>query len=461
MNDATPSRRRGPHPLLRAAGVDPAEAIRWGETGRYGIFGALVLFTTAMSASVALWAVTIATDAPLPVAIGIAALWGYGIFHVDRWLVATHVEHEGIRHRLWLLAPRLAIAVPMGLLVAWFAMLGVADKEINQQLESDRIAAASDISQRLRGDSDLARQRAELVQRKAALERDFATAAARIAPLQKAYDDECAGTGGTRAKGCGPAARRKLAELTTAQDTRDQAKARLDDGATVVDAAVARIDRRISTAVAAASAPTRRNDGVFARRAALSRVLERDADARRLYRLLEIVLVTIDIVPALAKVLSPVSMVDVARTVRRRRAKEELEAAAAAERESADIAVALAYAASQRAAELRDEATAAVRAERDSPYRTGRVLSLRTRPGWLPAPGVRRESARHRHPAHRRARHRSDQPKVRVGLAGSVRRWMRSGGWGREADATALLATLGDTDDVRTREGLDGQPGTA
>lgn len=355
MNDATAG-RRGLHPLLRASGVDPAEAIACGETARYGIFGALVLFTTAMSASVALWAVTIATDAPLPVAVGVAVLWGYGIFQIDRWLVGTHVERDGIRHRLWLLAPRLAIAVPMGLLVAWFAMLGVADKEIDQQLETDRITAAADISERLRGDSDLARQRAELVRRRTVLERDVAAAAARIAPLQKAYDDECAGTGGTGSKGCGPAARRKLRELTSAQDARDRAAARRDADAATIDASVADLDRRISAAVAAASAPTGRNDGVFARRAALSRVLARDPDARRLYRLLEIVLVTVDVVPAVAKVLSPLSMVDVARAIRRRRAREELEAAAEAERASADIAEALVYAASQRAAQLRDDA---------------------------------------------------------------------------------------------------------
>jgi hypothetical protein len=368
---STGSARIGLHPLLRASGVDPAEAIACGEASRYGIFGALVLFTTAMSTAVVLWAVTIATDAPLSLAVMIAALWGFGIFHIDRWLVSAHVDRPGVRHRLWLLAPRLAIAVPMGLLVAWFAMLGVAGKEIDQQLDKDRVATTAALADQIRGTSDLARQRALLEAEKAGLRERYDAAVGRIEPLQRAYDEECAGTGGTRSKGCGPVAERKLAELAAAKDDRDAARTALDARTPEIDRAVAALDRQIADRVAEVSRSTERNDGVFARRAALSTVLARDRQARRLYHLLEIVLVVVDIIPAVAKVMSPVSMLDVARSIRRRRLREELEAGASAERESAEIDEALAYAAGQRAATLRDQADARRRADLDrAPART-------------------------------------------------------------------------------------------
>jgi hypothetical protein len=161
--DPEPGRELGFHPLVRASGVDPAEAFFCGEQRRYAVFGALVIFTTAMSTAAVFWATTIAVDAPWYVAAVVAAIWAFGIFHIDQWLVSTHVDRPGLLHRLWLLVPRLAIAVPMGLLVAWFAMLGVADKEIQQQLAKDQGTASEMSAERIRTSSEPALRRAELL----------------------------------------------------------------------------------------------------------------------------------------------------------------------------------------------------------------------------------------------------------------------------------------------------------
>jgi len=353
---AATRRRFGFYPMLRASGVDPTEAIQYGEGSRYRTFGALVLFTTAMSAAAVLWAVHIATDAPTPVAVGVALLWGFGIFHIDRWLVSTPISRPGPGHRLLLLLPRMAIAVPMGLLVAWFAMLGVAGKEINQQLDKDRVAATAALSAQVRGESDLARQRDELAAERQDLISRYESAVARIEPLQTAFDEECAGIGGSRSKGCGPVAARKSAELDAARNARDAALAAVNDRVPEIDEQLATIDEQLANRVANVSESSDRNDGIFARRAALSRVLARDDEARQLYHLLEIVLIVVDLIPAIAKTVSPISMLDVAKGIRRQRMREELQSTAAAERASPDIADALIYAATQRAETLREQA---------------------------------------------------------------------------------------------------------
>lgn len=360
------SARRRPHLFLRASGVDPDEALFWGEAGRYRVFGALVLFTTLMAAATTLWAVTIATDAPLRVAVAVALVWGFGIFQIDRWLVSAHIERDGVLHRLWLLVPRLAIAVPMGLLIAWFAMLGVGGKEIQQQLDAERLQRTAAISTQVREDSDLARQRASLSAEKAALRRDYDRTLAAIPPLQRAFDEECSGTGGTRRPGCGKIASIKLGDLNVAKTARDIAGSRLKARGAEIDAAVRGLDQRLAAAADRAGASTARNDGVFARRAALARVLAADPEARRLHRLLEIVFVVVDLVPAVAKVFSPVSLVDIAKRHRRQRTQEELEAATVAERDSPDVRQALVYAAAQRAESLREQADA--RRALDSAY---------------------------------------------------------------------------------------------
>ncbi|MDR7279871.1 DUF4407 domain-containing protein [Catenuloplanes atrovinosus] len=367
--DARPARRR-PHLFLRASGVDPGEAIFWGEAGRYRVFGALVLFTTLMATATVFWAVTIATDAPWQVAVAVALIWGFGIFQIDRWLISAHVERDGVLHRLWLLVPRLAIAVPMGLLIAWFAMLGVGAKEIRQELDVDRLRDASAISAQVRDSSELASQRDTLLAEKAALQTAYDRAAAAIPALQRAFDEECNGTGGTRTPGCGPIAQVKLGDLNAGKAARDAAQRRLAARGAEIDAAVQQLDRRIAASADAASVSTAHNDGVFARRAALARVLAVDPEARRLYHLLEVVFVVVDLVPAVAKVFSPVSMVDIARRQRRARAREELEAATAAERESPDVHAALVYAAAQRAESLREQADA--RRALDNAYLTDR-----------------------------------------------------------------------------------------
>ena len=372
--DARPARRR-PHLFLRASGVDPAEAIFWGEAGRYRVFGALVLFTTLMASATMLWAVTMATEAPWQVAVAVSLVWGFGIFQIDRWLVSAHVERDGVLHRLWLLVPRLAIAVPMGLLIAWFAMLGVGDKEIRQQLDVERLRDASAISAQVRDSSELANQRGTLLAEKAALQADHDRAAAAIPALQRAFDDECNGTGGTRTPGCGPIAQVKLGDLNAGKTARDTAARRLTTRGAEIDAAVQQLDRRIAASADAASVSTARNDGIFARRAALAQVLRTDPEARQLYRLLEIVFVVVDLVPAVAKVFSPVSLVDIARRHRRRRAQEELEAATTAERDSPDVHAALVYAAAQRAESLREQADA--RRALDSAYLSHREFLRR------------------------------------------------------------------------------------
>jgi len=330
-------------PLLRASGVNTDDAITYGETHRYSSFGALILFTTAMSAASAGLAVAIATDLPMAAVVAIAAGWGFGIFHLDRWLVSTPIPRADRWRRVWLLLSRLAIAVPMGLLVAWFAMLGLAAKEIEQQLDADRIAAREQVSVQLRDDSDLARQRATLVAEKQQLADALKAAEQEIPPLQKAYDDECSGEGGTRTKGCGPIAQRKLRELEAAQRNRDAARRILETRGAAIDGEARSIDEQIRLQVIEVSRSTDTNDGLFARRAALSRVLASNAEARHLFWLVQLVLIVVDVLPALVKVLSPTTMVD---------------AAAEAERTSPDIEDALRYAAGQRAETFRDFADA-------------------------------------------------------------------------------------------------------
>ncbi|MEV4508135.1 DUF4407 domain-containing protein [Dactylosporangium sp. NPDC049525] len=217
-------------PLLRASGVNADDAVTYGETHRYSTFGALILFTTAMSAASAGLAVSIATDLPTGAVVAIAAGWGFGIFHLDRWLVSTPIPRSDWRRRVWLLLSRLVIAVPMGLLVAWFAMLGLAAKEIEQQLDADRIAAREQVSVQLRDDSDLARQRATLVAEKQQLADALTAAEAKIPRCSRRSRTSAPEPAERRPRGAGrsPSASFVRSKRRNATATRREAPSKLE-----------------------------------------------------------------------------------------------------------------------------------------------------------------------------------------------------------------------------------------
>lgn len=344
-----PARRHGPIAwlLLRASGVDPLIAQSCGEERRYEIYGGLVLFTTTMAMISLAWAVSIATSAPPAVVVTAAAIWGFGIFHIDQWLVSSHLESDGIGRRLWLLVPRLAIAVPMGLTIAWFAMLGIASKEINQQLAIGRIAQVTGVDESLRSGTrqELAALTTQRQQFQYAVDRARKTADER----EKSYNDERSGRGGTRRPGPGPIATGKLALWQRAEVEYQRALNQANTQMPKIDRQISSLQDRIDKQRDTTAKVIDHNDGLFARRAALDSVLGHDPGARRLYLLLEVVFVVVDVVPAIAKTFSPASEVD----LYYRERKTDNAAQAAADGESPDVADARRYAAQRKGDRIR------------------------------------------------------------------------------------------------------------
>jgi len=169
------------------------------EQTKYAGLGGVILATFVLAALSAGYAIYSVFNNPLW-AVAFAIIWGLVIFNFDRFLVATMRKYGVSRNKqLWMAAPRLALALLIGVTIARPLELKIFEKEIDVQVTENRHKKMllNDSLLTLENQHVLVaaqQERDRLTVRKTSLEDT-------LHRLQQAYVQEADGTGGSQKRG--------------------------------------------------------------------------------------------------------------------------------------------------------------------------------------------------------------------------------------------------------------------
>ncbi|MBF6442555.1 DUF4407 domain-containing protein [Nocardia farcinica] len=274
---------------LRGAVGVREEILDWvpEERAKYTRLGAIVVNTAVMAAvSFLIAAQSVSTSAAWLLLLPIAMFWGYLIFSLDAWLIAsTHGRLETGRLRmLTVFLPRLIVSVLFGLVIAEPLVLLVFDTEVQQQIDKSRHEELTAYSGRLStcnpadgrvitepgcqshlvtvpDSPQAARAELQRLQQQRVIAADELGKLGReLADLNDLAVKECAGTGGDGLSGVpgeGPECRYNRAQVEQFRAERDipgreRALADLDAQLAARNAAVAAAEATYSRQIAAA-----------------------------------------------------------------------------------------------------------------------------------------------------------------------------------------------------------------
>jgi hypothetical protein len=169
------------------------------EQTKYAGLGGVILATFVLASLSAGYAIYSVFNDPLW-AVAFAIIWGLVIFNFDRFLVATMRKYGVSRNKqLWMAAPRMALALLIGVTIARPLELKIFEKEIDVQVTENRhkkillndSLLTLEHQQVLTGAQQ---ERSRLMTRKTSLEDT-------LHRLQQAYVEEADGTGGSQRRG--------------------------------------------------------------------------------------------------------------------------------------------------------------------------------------------------------------------------------------------------------------------
>ncbi|MGI5161680.1 DUF4407 domain-containing protein [Microbispora sp. CA-102843] len=104
------------------------------EYGKFEGIGGAVLTTSVLAVISMSFALHSALGVNLFVAIVVGLVWGLAIMSLDRWLVGTIRSDGPLRRRLFMAAPRIAMAVLLGFVISTPLVLQIFQGEINAQI---------------------------------------------------------------------------------------------------------------------------------------------------------------------------------------------------------------------------------------------------------------------------------------------------------------------------------------
>jgi hypothetical protein len=295
------------------------------EQTKYGGLGGVLLATfilAALSGGYALYTVF----GNWWMAIGFGLLWGLIIFNFDRFLVST-MRKYGVskRKQIWMVLPRLALALLIGLTIARPLEMKIFEKEINTQM-TENLHKKIQVNDSLLQIENAALtqqttdERNRLTNRKLAIEDT-------LHQLQQSYITEADGTGGSGQRGIENITRLK-------QDAYNTAVQQYQPEQLVLTAGIAKQDSMLATASATMEEKRKQfeqtagaNMGFLERNKALSDLGQKESSVWWACFLVALLIIVIETGPIVAKLIMPVGPYDVAL------AKEELMQMAAAENE--------------------------------------------------------------------------------------------------------------------------------
>ncbi len=367
--------------------------------------GGTLLTTAALAGVAGALALWMALDVTAWIAALLGALWGLAILNLDRWLVTSTPRLTSKRATLALAAPRVVLAVVIGLVVSTPLTLQIFKAEIDAELITMQTEELEAFETRLDADPrffDIDAKKAEISELELAIAAgassdavsanpEVAALTARLATTTTDYDAaeqevacEKDGTCGSGVIGAGPAfeekqARRdrlagEVARLQAALDattaevrdavTTSTAQAAISNQARVDDLTdqVADAEGRREAEVAAHDATTASNDGLLARLEALHRLTSDSWILQFAHVLLFLFLTAIECLPIFFKTLlaltkptlyESLSMMEDERGVDRARLRLDVEHAEAMAVAQASLEAAKARSATQLDAEVR------------------------------------------------------------------------------------------------------------
>jgi len=277
--------------------------------------GGTLLTTAALAAVAGALALWMALDVTPWLAAVLGGLWGLAILNLDRWLVTSTPRLSSKRATLALAAPRVLLAVVIGLVVSTPLTLQIFKAEIDAELIAMHTEELEAFETRLDADprfADIDAHKAEIQQLQLAIAAgapadavsanpEVAALTAQLAQVTTDYDAaeqevacEKDGTCGSGVIGAGPAfaekqarrdrlagevARLQAALDTTTAEVRDAVATSTQQAATSNQARVDDLTEQVADAegrrtaeVAAHDATTESNDGLLARLEALHRL---------------------------------------------------------------------------------------------------------------------------------------------------------------------------------------------
>lgn len=136
--------------LARLAGarVDVLEQLP-GAVPKQTAMGAVLLTTAGFAAISAGYAMAITGIATGIFAVLVGLVWGLAILNLDRMLVIGLAKETGFWRNLSLAAPRVVLAIILGIVISTPLMLKIFDSEIEAQMNRNIIAAQEDLRQSL------------------------------------------------------------------------------------------------------------------------------------------------------------------------------------------------------------------------------------------------------------------------------------------------------------------------
>ncbi|MDX6742803.1 DUF4407 domain-containing protein [Actinocorallia sp. A-T 12471] len=145
-----------------------------GDRARYEGVGGAILITASMAALSMAAALRIVFDAPWPLAVVGGFAWGWAVMTLDRWLVTSMRRSSGVLRNLFLMVPRLFLALLFGVIISTPLILAIFDDEIGRELDTMRVTASDQYQQRLK-EGDTGKEIARLEQQRDALKQVIAS----------------------------------------------------------------------------------------------------------------------------------------------------------------------------------------------------------------------------------------------------------------------------------------------
>lgn len=186
------------------------------ESNKYIGIGGTVLFTAIFAGLAAGYAMHTVFDSSY-VAVILAVIWALMIFNLDRFIVGTMRKRKSSFEQWKIALPRFFLAAVLALVIAKPLELRIFEKEINRQLDKDRLAVIQETKLQI---DDGFPEKVEILNRIQSLEEETASKRGFRDEKQKEYDAERFGlkTPGTSGVvGLGSNARKKEEQLNLAE----------------------------------------------------------------------------------------------------------------------------------------------------------------------------------------------------------------------------------------------------
>ncbi len=181
------------------------------------------------------------------VAVLVGLVWAAVIYNLDRFIVATTGHGDGTDeikgHEVIKALPRILMACLIGIVISKPLEIRIMKTEIDTRLEREQAALADeymkDAAKRRDGQIDVVmRAKQDLAAQRDKKSQELETLRTEWNKAEEVFQKECAGSGGSKQRGCGPIAAKMESLL-------EQRKAAFEEGKTRLQPEIAELQNRI------------------------------------------------------------------------------------------------------------------------------------------------------------------------------------------------------------------------